>query len=70
MENDHNNDDNVLVFIIILGPTSQTQGVTINGSGGIVPVEGEGHSKYSLCINEGPKFVHRLSSFFPLYFIV
>lgn len=57
MENNCNDNDNVIVFIIILGPPSQTQGVNINGSRGIVPSEGEGHSKYSLCINSGPKLV-------------
>jgi hypothetical protein len=57
MENNHNDDDNVIVFIMILGPTYQTQGVNISGNKGTVPSEGEGHSKYSVCIKKGLKLV-------------
>lgn len=57
MENNHDEDDNVIVFIMILGPIYQTQGANISGNKGTVPSEAEGHSKYSVCINKGPKLV-------------
>jgi hypothetical protein len=41
------------VLIMILGPISQTQGVNINVNKGTV--QSQGHSKYSVCINNGLK---------------
>jgi len=36
------------LIVFILGSTPQTQGADCNGSG-VVPSEGEGHSKYTVC---------------------
>jgi hypothetical protein len=40
---------------MILGFTSQMQGANINGDKGTVPAEGEGHCKYSVCIDNSLK---------------
>jgi hypothetical protein len=39
----------VIALIVILGSTFSMEGSNLNGNAGVVPSEGEQHSKYPVC---------------------